>query len=54
MLDPTPGQICYEAWVCVDGHPRLRRWDELVPMERRRWEAAANAVLAWQAQEDAP
>lgn len=57
---PTPGQVNYEAYCAVapDVDPALPfvAWDELPPGDRHAWEAAAQAVLAWQAaqSEEAP
>jgi hypothetical protein len=46
---PTPGQVAYEAFICVDGLPHWRTWNELRRVEKARWDAAAQAVLAMQA-----
>lgn len=45
MCDPTPGQICYEAF-WHDTTPDLRGdpWATLPAPTQRRWEAAAQAV----------
>ena len=41
---PTPGQVNYEAFICVDGQPHWRPWKALRRVEKHRWEAAAAAV----------
>jgi hypothetical protein len=49
---PTPGHICYAAYVtAVERQPVAARitdamWARLLPAEQRAWEAAAQAVLA--------
>lgn len=52
---PTPGQVAYEAaWrVHEELYPKAHRvpWRQLHPAHKRGWEAAAQAVLAMQAQE---
>jgi hypothetical protein len=55
---PTPGQIAYEAYVafwCMQGlsEQSLFLWGHMTPEMHRAWEAAAQAVLAIQAQENA-
>jgi len=42
---PTPGQICYEAYLRNWTIPGLRTWDEEPLGQQRAWEAAAQAVL---------
>ena len=51
MSEPrTPGQCAYEAWRTVLGASWLPRFDALwfvlTPVEKRAWEAAAQAVRA--------
>lgn len=55
MTDP-PGQVAYEAfWHRVTPELRGDPWHTLPPPDQVRWEAAAQAVLAWQApQQEAP
>jgi len=43
---PTPGQVCYEAYLRTWPIPGLRTWDEEPLVQQRAWEAAATAVLA--------
>jgi hypothetical protein len=50
----TPGQIAYEAYLRTWNIPGLRTWEDEPRVQQRAWEAAAQAVLAWQAQEEAP
>ena len=50
MSDTTPGEIAYAAFWAGDlpdfrGDP----WETMDPLTQARWEAAAQAVLAWQA-----
>ena len=47
MPEPSPGQVCYEAFVLGLGVRVPRAWETYdLPMQRA-WEAAAQAVLAW-------
>jgi hypothetical protein len=55
----TPGQLCYEAYCALTPRlyptARLMAWDEMLPVEHRAWEAAAEAVItAWIASPDWP
>lgn len=51
----SPGQLCYEAYqAAYDCFIWTLPWAQLQPHFRRVWDAAAQAVLAWQAQEQAP
>ena len=45
---PTPGQLCYEAFDAAFPADRFVRltWDEQAPAVQAAWEAAARAVLA--------
>jgi hypothetical protein len=47
MTDPTPGQLCYEAYARQrhDGTVLLP-WTQMQPPLRLAWEIAAQAVLA--------
>lgn len=51
---PTPGQVCYEAYVTArHGYAVLRPWPYLPPARRAAWEVAAQAAITawWQAHE---
>lgn len=45
---PTPGQIAYEAYwqTWNEGLPPQLSWEQIIPDNKRAWEAAAQAVLA--------
>jgi hypothetical protein len=42
MTHPTPGQICYAAYVAT--LPYAEPWTDLSAAAQARWEAAAEAV----------
>jgi hypothetical protein len=47
MPNPTPGQICYEAYqAAYDCFIWTLPWTQLQPHFRHVWDAAAQAVLA--------
>lgn len=48
MPDPTPGEVCYDAWVRASARWRRLPWRHLTPEKQATWEAAAQAVLARQ------
>lgn len=50
MSNPTPGQLCYEAWWIAfgDDPPLADAYHQLTPRAQQSWEAAAQAVLALQ------
>jgi hypothetical protein len=49
MPNPTPGQICYDAWRALQRRPWLYDcplpWEQLHTSTQAAWEAAAQAVL---------
>lgn len=47
---PTPGEIAYETYwgTWNDGLPPALPWDQIIPDNKRAWEAAAQAVVAMQ------
>lgn len=61
-MSPTPGQVAYEAYVqrfqAYPAHPKSTvfpgPWMFLAPLQQACWEAAAQAVLTWKAEEERP
>ena len=56
MSNPTPGQVAYEAWEAALPERRYfpaPSWDTVSVPHQAAWEAAAQAVQAWQEEEDA-
>jgi hypothetical protein len=53
---PTPGEIAYAAYYRVRAQDEPWRlptpFDGLQPLTQRAWDTAAQAVLAWQAQQN--
>lgn len=48
---PTPGQVCYDAFMAALALDHPAPWHIQDPRHHAAWEAAAQAVLdAWQAQ----
>jgi hypothetical protein len=47
---PTPGQLAYETYVLHLYGDDQFPWPTLFPDAQAAWEAAAQAVLAWQRQ----
>ena len=54
MPDPTPGQVCYEAFDAAYPADRFVRltWEEQAPAVQRAWDAAAQAVLTLAQEEE--
>jgi hypothetical protein len=54
----TPGEIAYAAWTVADFPPGAAQtaapWTVCSPDYQRAWEAAAQAVLAMQKEEETP
>jgi hypothetical protein len=49
---PTPGETAWRAYQHVDPLHFWDEWTKLHAIERDAWEAAAQAVRAWQKEED--
>lgn len=57
MSEPqSPGQVAYEAWRTMQPrawlYERPLAWDSLASSTQRAWEAAAQAVLAMQQEQE--
>jgi hypothetical protein len=54
MPEPTPAQIAYEAYMAVLALAFPMDFAALGDIHHRAWEAAAQAVRAWQQEEETP